>query len=269
MAQEGKDTLQAQIDLAPQQYAADAQYRPKYAALNRDILNQSLFGTADSPGYLDIASKVLPQLSAQSRDAASAQRAADIADVAKLGPQATAAFRAANPQQTRLVDLMNAEALDGLSAGAGLDPSLRREVVQSTRQGFADRGLGQGPADIFAETSATGRAGEALRQARFARAGQVVGINQATSADPFQAILGRPSQANAQNAIGAAGGLGQGGAQLFDPFSAYGQDLANTNYNGRAAANIATGNANAALLGAGIGAAGGAAGGYWGGGGSM
>ena len=43
--------------------------------------------------------------------------------------------------------------------------------------------------------------GEALRQARFARAGQVVGINQATSADPFQAILGRPSQANAQNAI--------------------------------------------------------------------
>jgi len=250
-AAEGADTLRAQVQLAPEQFAAEQQYRPKYAALNREVLSQSLFGTGpNDPGYLKMAADVLPQINAQQRAASTAQRAADIGDVATLGPQANAAFRAANPQQTALVDSMNAEAQSGLAAGAGLDPSLRREVTQATRQGFADRGLGQGPADIYAEATTRGQAGEQLRQQRYQRANQAVAVNQATSADPFQAILGRPANsAAAQGAIGAAGALGQGGAQMFDPFSAYGGDLANTNYNANAAARIAGASNDAAVVG--------------------
>jgi hypothetical protein len=257
IAQEGSDTLKAQLELAPQQFAAEKQFRPQYNQLNRELLRDSLFGTgSNDPGYLDLASRAMPAISAQQRGATTAQRAADVADVASLGPQATEAFRAANPQQTRLVDAINAEAQSGLAYGAGLDPSLRREVTQATRQGFADRGLGQGPADIYAEATTRGQAGEQLRQQRYQRANQAVAVNQATSADPFQAILGRPANASASQAIGAAGMMGQGGATMFDPFSAYGADVANTNYNGQAAARIAEGNANSALIGAGISAAG-------------
>lgn len=45
--QETRDTLQAQIDLAPQLYAANAEYAPKYNALNLDAYEQMLLG---SPG---------------------------------------------------------------------------------------------------------------------------------------------------------------------------------------------------------------------------
>lgn len=248
-AAEGADTLRAQVQLAPEQFAAEQTYRPQYAALNRRILSESINGTgAGDPGYLKMMSDALPQISAQQRATASAQREADIADVTRLGPAATAAYRAANPQQTALVDAMNSEATSGLAAGAGLDPSLRREVTQGTRQGFADRGMGQGPADIYAEATTRGAAGEQLRQQRFARAGQVVGINQATSADPFQTILNRPANSGAASAaMGAAGALGAGGATMFDPFSAYGGDLANTNYNANAAARIAGASNDAAV----------------------
>lgn len=249
IAAEGAETLKAQIDLAPQRYAAEAQFRPQYAVLDRRLLQDSLFGTGEGdPGYLAMAQKVIPQISAQQRDITTAQRAADVADVARLGPQATAAFRAANPQQTALVDAINAEAQSGLASGAGLDPSLRREVTQGVRQGFADRGMGFGPADIYAEATTRGAAGEQLRAARYQRANQAVAVNQATSADPFQAILGRPAATNANAALGAAQGLA-GPGSLFDPFSAYGSDVHNTNFNSQAAARIAEGNANASIIG--------------------
>lgn len=46
-AQETRDTLQAQIDLAPQLYAANAEYQPKYDALNLKAYEGMLLG---SPG---------------------------------------------------------------------------------------------------------------------------------------------------------------------------------------------------------------------------
>jgi hypothetical protein len=55
------------------------------------------------------------------------------------------------------------------------------------------------------------------------------------------------------------GGQATQGGQVFDPFSAYGADVANTNFNAQAAANIATANNKTAITAAGIGAAGSAA----------
>lgn len=43
-AQVGADALEAQIRLAPDQYAAEARYQPLYARLNQGILGQQLFG---------------------------------------------------------------------------------------------------------------------------------------------------------------------------------------------------------------------------------
>lgn len=56
--------------------------------------------TTNTGGLLDTYRTATPQLAAIQAQANTAQRSADIADVAKLGLQATAAYRAANPELT-------------------------------------------------------------------------------------------------------------------------------------------------------------------------
>ena len=78
-----------------------------------------------------------------------------------------------------------------------------------------------------------------------------------TQIDPFQGVLGRASTnvGNNQNLFGqSAGTTASAGATRtqFDPFSAYGADLANTNYNAQEASKIAAANNAAALQSANI-----------------
>lgn len=78
-----------------------------------------------------------------------------------------------------------------------------------------------------------------------------------TQIDPFQGVLGRSSTnaGNNQNLFGqSAGTTASAGATRtqFDPFSAYGADLANTNYNAQEASKIAAANNAAALQSANI-----------------
>jgi hypothetical protein len=76
-----------------------------------------------------------------------------------------------------------------------------------------------------------------------------------TFSDPFQGVLGRSSTnagSNASlfgNAAGTAGASASQTRGMFDSFNSYSSDLYNTNYNGAAAANIASGNNRAAVLG--------------------
>jgi hypothetical protein len=263
-AQEGRDTLQAQIDLAPQQFGAEAEYQPKYAQLSRDILGQSLFGTGGTDqGILSLIEQAQPSFNRISATANRAQRESDIGDVEALGTRATEAWKQANPDQAQLMDMLNQQAQSELGSGAALDPALARQMSQSVRAGQAARGMGTGAADADVEGLVAGQGAEALRRARQGFAMDVVRANQATATDPFQAILGRPAQSwgAAQNALQQAGGASKlAGGASFDPWSAYASDLYNTNFNAEAAANIASGNAKTALAAAGIGAAGSAAG---------
>jgi hypothetical protein len=224
-AAEGKAQLQAQIDLAPAQYAATAEYSPKYADLARGNLNRFLLGNGDGqPGFLDTYTKQLaPAFTQANVDASRTTRAADIADVASMGGAAVDAFRSANPQQKALVDRLNAEANAGLDAGYNLPPGLRRTVTQSSRAAQLDRGMGTGPSDAYAETLANSDAAAQYYGQNFNRAAQVVGINQATNGDPFQLVTGRASGAGGLNlAQFGQQGVGSSGAPNFDPFSAYG-----------------------------------------------
>lgn len=79
-AKVGADTLETQLRLAPDVFAANAQYLPQYVDLAMQVSGQAL------PGLL-----------AQQQQANSAQRSADIADVRNLAPAALEAWRAANP----------------------------------------------------------------------------------------------------------------------------------------------------------------------------
>lgn len=260
MAEEGRETLQAQIDLAPDQYAARQQFDPLYADLNVATLRRALLGDGQSGGMLQLYQDIEPQLTNFTNAATSNQRQRDVADVETLGPRATAALRASDPQAAALEDMLAQQAMDQLSSGASLDPQLRDQVAQEVRSAQAARGFGFSGSDADVEGLFLGREANAMRQQRQGFAADVAARRRATTGDPFMAILGRPSSVVGQagSVMGQAGGAASG-APSFDPFTSYAADLYNTNFNAKAAANIAEANNKTALASAGIQAAGSAA----------
>lgn len=260
MAQEGRETLQAQIDLAPDQYAARQQFDPLYADLNVQTLRRALLGTDQSPGLIATYQQIEPELTKMAAAAQSGQRERDVADVERLGGRATAALRGADPTATALEDALAKQAMEGLSSGASLDPQLRDQVAQEVRSAQAARGFGFSGSDADVEGLFLGREANAMRQQRQGFATDVAARRRATTGDPFMAILGRPSSALSQagSIVGQAGGAASG-APSFDPFTSYGADLYNTNFNAKAAAKIAQANNDTAITAAGISAAGSAA----------
>jgi hypothetical protein len=259
LAGESRESLQAAIDLAPNRYAVEAQYRPLYDQLELQSFNRALLGGDGQRGLLDVYTQdIAPRLSTLDREAAAAQREADIADVARLGPQAREAMRAINPEQTALLDALNQQTLGDVQAGYNLPSGLRDVVSQSARSGQAARGLGFGPSDAYAETLAQSESAHQWRNQNLARGMQMAGLNAATQTDPWMAIIGRqattPSAASGLLGQGQAmGGQSQGIYSRFDPYNPYAQDLFNTNYNAQAARNIAIGNAQAGIASAAVG----------------
>lgn len=94
--------LQAQVDISPQQYAATSQYAPKYSDLYSNIANSSLFGDANSQGLLSTYAAAAPQLQTIQNAANAQQAQGNVSLVSSLGPQAVAAYQAANPQLQQL-----------------------------------------------------------------------------------------------------------------------------------------------------------------------
>lgn len=296
LGQETRDTLQAQIDLAPQLYASEAQYQPLYSALQSRNWQQQMLGTpasGDQPavkGLLDFYQQDLyPRASGMLQQANTASRAADISDVAALGPSATAAFRAANPEATatlaelqrqamsagpsELERLLEQQARSEMALGSQMSPEQQRQIEQATRASFAARGMALGKPAAFAEVLnkdqyATQRQGQRQQfamgvdqlmqqrqQANRGFLGNVTQLSLGATQDPFLAILGRASQAPQVGQAQFGSGQSLLGAQpnLFNPQSSYAQDLYNTNYNGQAAYGIGMANRDAALYGAQLG----------------
>jgi hypothetical protein len=260
LGQETRDTLQAEIDLAPQRYAAEAQYGPQYTQLGLQSLQDTLLGTGGNRGLLDIYSTdIAPRMGDLERQSQAAQRAADIAAVEQFGPRATEAMRAVNPQQTALLDAITQQSLGDIQSGYNLPAGLRNTVNQATRAGQAARGLGFGPSDAYAETLAQSDVANQWRGQNLDRGMRVAATNAATQTDPFLAILGRPasSPAAAQGLLGSLQGQsGQAAGRVanqFDPFSGYAQDLYNTNYNAQAASKIGGANALAGIASSAVG----------------
>jgi hypothetical protein len=246
-AKETRESLQAQIDLAPDLYAAEANPdygRAAYAQLDLDILRDVMTGKDGQPGLLELYEKdIMPGLSRADAAGNRVSREADIADVEQLGQRATEAFRSANPEQAALLDRLNKQAMSELDAGASLPPALAREIEQQIRGSQAARGMGFGMADVGQEALIKGLQAEQLQRRRQQFAQNVVGMNAATATDPFLAILGRPGVQVGQ----AAGITGQGQSfnpgNVFNPESAYAGSLYANNYNAKLNANIASANA--------------------------
>jgi hypothetical protein len=245
--QETRDTLQAQLDLAPQKYAAEAKYAPQYQALQLGLLKSA------TPELLQLyKEQIAPTMGEVEAAARSRSRAGDIADIERLGPQARAAIKAASPEQAALADTLTAQAQSGLAAGSRLTPEQQRMVEQQTRSGLAARGLAQGPSGALQEAVRSQMAGAGLQQQRQQQAMGALQAGQGVYGDVFQQVLGRPSQAfgASQGFVGQAGGFNPG--QLFNPESQYAANLIGGNQQAQLAARTASAANTTALIGAGM-----------------
>ena len=249
-AQETADTLRTQLELAPERYAAEAQFAPRYQALQLDLLRQA------TPELLALyKDQIAPTMGEVEAAARSRSRAGDIADISALGPQARAAIKAASPEQAALADTLTAQAQSGLAAGSRLTPEQQRMVEQQTRSGLAARGLAQGPSGALQEAVRSQMAGAGLQQQRQQQAMGALGASQGVYGDVFQQVLGRPSQAFAgsQSFLGQAQGFNPG--QLFNPESQYAANIMSGNQQSQLAARTASAANTTALIGAGMSAA--------------
>tara|TARA_B100000686_G_scaffold44472_1_gene47050 strand:- start:70 stop:1101 length:1032 start_codon:yes stop_codon:yes gene_type:complete len=251
---EVSDTLQAQMDLAPDLYASEEQWRGKYAQLDLDIATQI------APGLLDLYETSQRRIGALDREQLTAQREADIASVEQLGGRAKAAFDAANPEQAALMAELNRQALSDLRHGGRLNASEQRELQQAARGAQAARGFGYGINDAAIESWAQLQGSERKQRERQQFAQSMVGLNQSTSADPFMAILGRPSSLSpSMNQIGG-GFAGQAQSfnpgAMFSPESQYAGDIYNQNWQGQLAARTASAKNRGSIFGSAIGAIG-------------
>jgi hypothetical protein len=255
--QETRETLQAQIDLAPQKYAAEAEYAPRYAALNAQIARQL------APELTSIYGQIAPQLAQTEAQTRGISRAADIGDIEKLGPRARAAIQAASPQASALADMLAAQSQSALAAGSRLTPDQARMAQQESRAAYAARGLAGGPSSALDEALRSRLMSAGVEQQRRQQALQGIAAQQGVYGDVFQQVLGRPSQSFSMlpGAFGQSQSMAPG--QLFNPESQYAADIYGGNYQGQLAARTASGANQAALLGGGLGAFGSLGGGLF------
>ena len=267
-------SLAAQIQYAPQQYAAAAQYDPLYAKLSAQNTSDYLTGPG---GMLSLYQN---QLLPAAQQAQTSQIQSNIQNVSSMGPQAYQAQMTANPLlaqyvnsaqgNTPMAQQLNNFYSSQLALGSQLDPATQRQMQQSYAQNAAARGMGYGPQDAALESLGEMEAGQNLLWQRAGAANQYsqqqlgnLG-NAANAANPLGLFTGAgANMASASNLYGQ-GNQGASAVPSFNPFGGlfntiYSGDVAYSNASN--AANIANSNQTNALLGSGISALGSMAGG--------
>lgn len=218
------DALAAQVQYAPQIYAANQQYSPGYTQLALSNLSSFLNGSNGNNGFLaEYGNQILPQLTAGQTAANTQLRTANLSDAAALTPQYIATERAANPGGASLLDTLTSNTGRDLSYGTQLTPAEQVQMNQSTRGASAARGLGYGPSDVFNESMADTGYGQQLYQQRMSAAQSLVPQLQTFYGNPTGAISGMNSGAGmSANSISSLASAGAAPAQSseFNPSAA-------------------------------------------------
>jgi len=128
--QETADTLQAQVDLAPQLFASEARFRPQYANLERGIMLENL-GLDPNMGLLD----AFRQISGAQKDIQYDSTLADIDMIGGLGQEFAQAVRSADPRAEGLRQSIMGQAEEGLATG---DQDFS-DIAEAQRDRLVDR----------------------------------------------------------------------------------------------------------------------------------
>ena len=261
-AAETRANQQAQIDLAPATYAAEASEafgQPAYTRLGLRNQQVALEGYEGQAGMLDqMEHTVLPSL--RRSDAANLryQRGEDISDVETYGARAFAAIEGADPQSRALGNELTSQVQGDLASQGALSQPERRRYQQDVRGSFAARGLQHSPSAGTEEAYALHMGRDAKRQRAQQNASQLWSQRR-SQGDPFMSVLGRGSNTGAAGQSFMQGGqalVAGSGPGLFNPESGYAQQMHNQNYQAQMSARAASASNRSALWGAGIGAVG-------------
>tara|TARA_Y100000593_G_scaffold91708_1_gene181310 strand:+ start:468 stop:1247 length:780 start_codon:yes stop_codon:yes gene_type:complete len=244
-----RGALKAQVEMAPEVYSREAEYRPRYTELDLMTLANTLRGTGGQPGVLaQYEQDIAPAIARQEQ----AQRESELGMVESLGDRARAAYEQGAPEQAALGRQLAGIASADLSRDDILDPGLRREAQQAYRQAATARGIAYSPSSAAEEAYFTGLRAEQLRNQRRAFAGNVYGMLSASRPDVYQALLGRP--ASVTGAVPSYGGQAMAygasmGPKLFQPESQAAFDLARAGYQGQVAGRVGQSQARGAMMG--------------------
>lgn len=228
LARETSDTLETQIRLAPDVFAATASEEfgdPAYAQLQMDMAQQHA-----------------PQIRQMMADDLTAQRGADADDLARFGPQISEAWRAANPQQAALLDSLHGRAMDDLARGGALSPEEMRQAQQSARAAHDARGRVRSGGAATAEVLNRHLMQQQRQQQAMQQGMAVAGLQSGVMQDPSMAILGRPSMVNTGQHQFQPG-------MAFNPFDPYAAQLYGQNSANQMQANMASASMRAGLAG--------------------
>jgi cell division septum initiation protein DivIVA len=252
---EGRQTIQAELEAAPQIYAGRQTYDPLYAELETKTLERGLFGTDGNNGQLAIFEQAAPRYQQAISEANTVGRRNDLQDYQELAPGFLTAARNADPENARLLEELTRQAQAELDLNGAASPEEVAASREAVRGAYASRGNLSGSGAITAEM--LDRA--ALRRSRQASARQ----NAAnTSQLRFSQQPNAAAFFSGQGAGSAAALQGQGGVQTnasaaqFDPFNAYAQDLYSSNHNAAWTKYNAKENNRSSMISAGIGALG-------------
>lgn len=320
--------LQAKLDLAPQIYAAQAQYGPQYQAMQlaqlQDLMNGTPGGTSTtpvttratqagwydadgnllsadrnayagatthggsgggsawggdrapmpagakwvgrggtlrtsttttteaSPGLLALLKEWAPQLSEIDAANLTAQRTADINDVANLGGASRAAIDAADPETAKLIAMMTDSANSDLALGSQLTPEQQRQITNTTTGKAGANGWGYNAGDLARTAMATTDYAQNLQDKRRQYAAGITGLRSGYYGDAFNRVLGRPAGTSTQSWYNTAmSTLGNAGTPNFGS-SIDANDLYSTNFNSRVSTANSNANNQAAMTGAGV-----------------
>lgn len=174
-------------------------------------------------GTQTVTQAAQPGLVQQMSQLNSMTRAANVNDIANLGPGALAAIQATNPQMAGLMNTLNTQAQDELNAGSGLTPEEQRLMQQQTRASWASRGLDGTNASAADEVLQQYALGQQLQRQRQQFAQGVVSQDQNAYQDPTLSLLMQGGQGTSAQAQGMMPGT------MFNPESPFAGNIAAAN----------------------------------------
>lgn len=239
-----RDILKAQIELAPQVFASEQIYQPKYQELQDQIAAQA------AQSQLELYRQLQPQYSTLEEAYMKDTQAAQLRGLQERAPEYVQAFQRAQGvgEINQALQQYVQQKLAGLAAnGTELSPEEQRQIEQESRAGFAARGTALGAQSNLAEVMNRYNARQAREQQLVALGTGLGGYFQQQSAPALASFYQQPMYAGSfggsavQNAML---GQQQAGPQYFNPESQTGMGSIYGAYNSQM--QLAAGSAQAA-----------------------
>jgi hypothetical protein len=241
-----RSILKSQVEMAPEVYASELIYQPKYQALQDQIASQA------ARSQVEMYQGLQPQYSNLEEAYMRSQQAAQLRGLQERAPGYVQAFQQAQGVGgiNQALQKYTEQKLGGLQAnGAALSPEEQRMLDQQARAGYAARGTSLGGQSNLAEVMNRYNARQAREQQLVALGTGLGGYFQQQAAPALTSFYQQPMYAGSfggQAAQNALMGQQQAGPQYFNPESQTGMGSIYGAYNAQMQYQAGMAQANAA-----------------------